>query len=175
MQQDLTEDILTVKSSNVRVEILSELTQENLRRPSEIKEPVQAQTGTSDGNFYDSLYRLVEAGLVKKISGKGRTTLYSLTDRGREVVEELRLDQSVDSSPQERPDDRRAETITNEELDVSTSEPDEDGQIEVDRRNVAFVKEELRNQMSEMDVAFPEIQKAVEELSDEFIESTERE
>lgn len=181
VQQDLTDDILTVKSSNVRISILRELTEEDLRRPSEIKEPIR----TSDGNFYDSLHRLVEAGLVEKISGKGRTTLYSLTDRGREVIRELGLDQSADStrnrqtsnrdSSQEHPGDRRAGATPNEELDMSTFEPDEHSQTEVDRRNVAFVKEQLRNQMSEMDITFPEIQEAVEELSNEFAESTKLE
>lgn len=159
VQQDLKDDVLTVRSSDVREEILRELAKEDLRRPSEIKDPVYAQTGTSDGNFFNSLSRLAEANLVEKISSEGRTTLYSLTDRGRKVAEELDLTQSPDTR--------------DSQAGASTADTAEGAQPEIDRRNVAFMKEQLRDQMKDAGVTYREIQKAVDELSEEFAESTE--
>jgi DNA-binding transcriptional ArsR family regulator len=95
---DLDRARANVRSSDTRVEILRELYAHSTDdseppelRPSELVEVITPRTGKSDTNVYQSLNALVELSLVKKIDSDGRATLYSLTDRGKQVAEDLGL------------------------------------------------------------------------------------
>jgi DNA-binding transcriptional ArsR family regulator len=97
--RDLDQVKADVRSSDTRVEILRELYSDPTDwRPSELVDVITPKTGKSDTNVYQSLNALVELSLVKKIESDGRATLYSLTDRGKEVAEELGLAETDDDS-----------------------------------------------------------------------------
>jgi len=90
MDDDIKDAVLKVKSSDVREEILRELHQRGERtRPSKVLEAIKPRMDTSSGNFYMNLNALQEAGLVEKMEGSNRATLYWTTDLGEQVAAEL--------------------------------------------------------------------------------------
>ena len=90
MEADVQNLVLKVKSSDIREQILKDLYHRKERvRPSKILEALEPQMETSSGNFYMNLGKLNDMGLVEKIEGDSRATLYSLTDTGHHVAEEL--------------------------------------------------------------------------------------
>ncbi|WP_324665840.1 archaellum operon transcriptional activator EarA family protein [Haloarcula sediminis] len=90
MDGDIQDAILIVKSSDVREEVLRALYNRNERiRPSKLLESIEPRMNTSSGNFYMNLDKLLEEGMIEKIEGNSRATLYTLTDKGTMVAEEL--------------------------------------------------------------------------------------
>lgn len=118
------EAVITVKSSSsgVRAEIVRELYDEDLKRPSELIDTVRERTGTSEGNFYESLKTLQQSGIVEKMEGEKRATLYSLTDLGERVAEHLGLDEEeVEAKEAEKQEPVEPGEITIDDHDLSGS------------------------------------------------------
>lgn len=104
MEADLQELVLTIKSSDVREDILKHLYVSDERvRPSKILEVLRPGMETSRGNFYMGLSTLHDLNLVEKIEGESRATLYSLTDAGQEVAEQLADEWEAQESPKQTP------------------------------------------------------------------------
>jgi DNA-binding MarR family transcriptional regulator len=90
MDSDIQDAMLIVKSSDVREEILRALYNRNDRvRPSKLLESIEPRMNTSSGNFYMNLDKLLEEEMVEKTEGNSRATLYTLTNKGTMVAEEL--------------------------------------------------------------------------------------
>lgn len=90
MTQKLEEAKTQVRKSKVREEIVRELYVEGDLRPSEIFNRIQDRIDTTNQNFYQNLRTLTET-VVNKTEGGQRLTLYSLTETGEAVAEELGL------------------------------------------------------------------------------------
>ena len=93
MPQDLEEAIAVVRKSPVREEIIRELYIDSHLRPSEIFDRISDRIETTNQNFYQNLRALTGA-LLDKTEGSQRMTLYSLTETGETVAEELGLTKS---------------------------------------------------------------------------------
>lgn len=99
--QDL---VLKMKSSDVREDILKYLYFSDERvRPSKILDELEPDMSTSQGNFYMNLGKLHDLGLVEKIEGESRATLYSLTEEGQEVAEQLADEWKAQADPEQPP------------------------------------------------------------------------
>lgn len=90
MTEGLDDAIITVRKSPVREEIVRELYMESHQRPTEIFERITPRVDTTKENFYQNL-RVLSGEVVNKTEGSRRMTLYSLTETGRAVAEELGL------------------------------------------------------------------------------------
>lgn len=90
MSQELDDAKIEVRKSNVREEIVRELYQQSDLRPTEIRERIEGRVDTTKENFYQNLKALTED-IVERTEGSRRMTLYSLTDVGEQVAEELEL------------------------------------------------------------------------------------
>lgn len=93
MTRDVEEAIAVVRKSPVREEIIRELYIDSHLRPSEIFDRIEDRIETTNQNFYQNLQALTGE-LVEKTEGSRRMTLYSLTETGDAVAEELGLTKS---------------------------------------------------------------------------------
>lgn len=62
---------------------------EEFRRPSEILEDVQEKLDITRSNFYNALNLLNEKGVVDKIEGEGRATLYQLKEEAKDAYSDI--------------------------------------------------------------------------------------
>lgn len=93
MGQDVEDAKVAVRKSPVREEIVRELAVANDLRPTEIFDRITQRVDTTKENFYQNL-RALTGPVVRKTEGSRRMTLYSLTDTGEAVAEELGLTKS---------------------------------------------------------------------------------
>lgn len=93
MPSELDEAKVLVRSSKVREEIVRELYDQSDLRPTEILDRIQVRVDTTKENFYQNLKALT-GDILHKVEGSRRMTLYSLTDLGKQVAEELKLTKS---------------------------------------------------------------------------------
>ncbi|MDS0476806.1 hypothetical protein [Natrinema sp. 1APR25-10V2] len=90
MPDNLETAIVEVRKSKVREEIVRELSTDGHLRPSEIYDRIDPRTDTTKENFYQNLRALTDT-IVDRTEGSRRMTLYSLTETGEAVAEELGL------------------------------------------------------------------------------------
>lgn len=88
--EDEKEMIYNIKSSKTGEEIYKIMAEsEDFRRPSEILEEVQEKLDISRANFYNSLNHLNEKGVVDKIDGERRATIYQLKEEARDAYSDI--------------------------------------------------------------------------------------
>jgi Fe2+ or Zn2+ uptake regulation protein len=122
--QDL---MLKVKSSDVREDILKYLYFSDERvRPSKILEALRPQMETSSGNFYMNLGKLHDLGLVDKIEGESRATLYWLTEDGQEVAEQLADEWNAQEAPEQPSDGTKTSAVSQAAASHTAETPDEE-------------------------------------------------
>lgn len=92
MSEDLEDAKIEIRKSKVREEIVSTLYAESDLRPTEVFERIEENVDTTKENFYQHL-KALNGFILDKLEGSKRMTLYSLTEVGREAVEELGLQQ----------------------------------------------------------------------------------
>lgn len=93
MTQGLEEAKIEVRRSKVREEIIRELYHESDLRPSVLFERIEDRIDTTKDTFYENLSAMT-GHTVTKLEGGPRLTLYSLTETGEAVAEELGLTKS---------------------------------------------------------------------------------
>ncbi|WP_324666091.1 hypothetical protein [Haloarcula sediminis] len=172
-QEELTNGILSVKASDARSVILRELLREQYQRPVDFKDIVMEESGTSQANVYDSLNTLAEKGVLEKMSGDSKTTLYSVTELGEAVADRLGItpedhDQQPNPDAAEPdapggpldPDNGRGRGFAMGGPDAATDDSEDDSE------NVSEIKSQIREVVDE----HPESvgQTALNELAEEY-------
>lgn len=172
------EAVLFVRSTATRMEIVRQLSDEALQRPTDFLAAVQTRTGTSEGNVYQALGSLTENGLVEKSESETtKATLYSLTALGIEVADFLELGHGELSSGQgdaiESPttdataDDLVRSGATHNRVpqsDAASSATDETAATD-DRTEQ--IKRQLRRIMDQTDTTPADLARAVDEIRTE--------
>lgn len=155
LDEEVENAYMTVRASDVREEILRALNEHGARtRPSKILETVQEVTGTSSGNFYMNLGTLRDKGIVSRMEGpeNERATLYSLTEIGRRVINDVLEDEWETDEDAGQSADMAAEKGRN------TQQTDSTGSDEID------VEKELLNIVGNTEHTFDSLIKKLEEM-----------